>query len=171
MRKFIYLSIVERLSELKNPDGEQLIKHFDLWNNNLEYIEDEQPFNTPAVFVEFQSINWRYQANKLYNTDLVAIRLHIVTQRNAPSAHNSEYEEHAIAFFDIIDLIRKTLIGFECKNETGVHGPLFNVQSDTDNNAAELRNDIEIFTCTATDYSFVDEPKHWIAANIKINIE
>jgi hypothetical protein len=170
MRKFIYLSIVERLKQIKNTDDEQVIKHFDIWNNNLEYIEDEQPFNTPAVFVEFQSINWRYQANKLYNTDLVAIRLHIVTQRNAPTAHENDCELQSLEFFDIIDSIRKSIIGYENKCLTGIHGPLFNVQSDTDNDAAELRNDVEIFTCTAADMSFVDTPKTCLPTTLKINV-
>jgi hypothetical protein len=34
------------------------IKHVDLWNHNVEFIEGEVNWPTPAVFVEFQPIAW-----------------------------------------------------------------------------------------------------------------
>ena len=113
MRKFIYESIVERLKEIKDGDGASEIKHFDLWNNNLVYAEEEQPFGLPAVFIEFQQTSWRYHNNRLYNASEVAMYVHIITRRNMPAADGGQYSGMSLEFFDIIRMIRKALTGHE----------------------------------------------------------
>ena len=47
MRKELYRMLCR---ELKAID---LIKHIDLWNHNVEFIEQEENWERPAVFVEF----------------------------------------------------------------------------------------------------------------------
>ena len=73
MRKELYRMLCR---ELKAID---LIKHIDLWNHNVEFIEQEENWERPAVFVEFCPIQWNaivpgveYRAEPL-------IKLHIVT--------------------------------------------------------------------------------------------
>ena len=44
----------ERLKEV----GGGVIKHIDLWNHNVEFIEQEDGWARPAVFVEFCPIRW-----------------------------------------------------------------------------------------------------------------
>ena len=34
------------------------VKHVDLWNHNVEFIEQETPWERPAVFVEFGEVVW-----------------------------------------------------------------------------------------------------------------
>ena len=34
------------------------IEHVDLWNHNVEFIEQETAWERPAVFIEFQPIKW-----------------------------------------------------------------------------------------------------------------
>lgn len=46
MRKELYRMLCR---ELKAID---LIKHIDLWNHNVEFIEQEENWERPAVFVE-----------------------------------------------------------------------------------------------------------------------
>ena len=58
MRKFLYLSIIEKLKQLTDPDGNPVIRTFDLWNEQVEYIEQEEVFDTPAVFIEFRPVTW-----------------------------------------------------------------------------------------------------------------
>lgn len=38
---------------------EHLVKHVGLWNEQLLSPEQEQPFDLPAVLVEFRDIEWR----------------------------------------------------------------------------------------------------------------
>ena len=73
MRKEIYLALAQRLlNNLKLVDGvhlplltaneeeiyrehESVIKHVDLWNNNVEFIEEDEVWARPAVFIEFSA--------------------------------------------------------------------------------------------------------------------
>ena len=34
------------------------IKHIDLWNHNVEFLEQEAPWPRPAVFIEFVPFKW-----------------------------------------------------------------------------------------------------------------
>lgn len=51
MRKFLYLSLMERLKQLTDETGEPVIKTFDLWNEQVSFLEQEEAFETPAVFI------------------------------------------------------------------------------------------------------------------------
>ena len=59
MRRMLYLGLTERLKELKEENGNPVIRHIDLWNEQVEFIEQEEPFDTPAVFIEFRPVQWR----------------------------------------------------------------------------------------------------------------
>ena len=96
MRKELYRMLCR---ELKAID---LIKHIDLWNHNVEFIEQEENWERPAVFVEFCPIQWNaivpgveYRAEPL-------IKLHIVTDWEGSSAEGSELQEDALKVFDNI---------------------------------------------------------------------
>lgn len=52
MRTELYLKIRERL------EATGVIKHIDLWNHNVEFLEQEEAWARPAVFVEFGVITW-----------------------------------------------------------------------------------------------------------------
>lgn len=54
------------------------VKHVDLWNHNVEFIEQETAWETPAVFVEFRPISWETVKETLYR-GTVDVTLHIVT--------------------------------------------------------------------------------------------
>ena len=58
MRKIIYQTIENALLPILDENQQPVINHVSLWNNQLLYAEEEQPFNTPAVFIEFRDIPW-----------------------------------------------------------------------------------------------------------------
>ena len=72
-RKELYNAIEARIRE-SVPD----VKHIALWNHNVEFIEDEQAWERPAVFVEFGQIDWRLFTDKSYR-GTGKLRLHVVT--------------------------------------------------------------------------------------------
>lgn len=156
MRKFIYRSIVESLKGIQESDGTPVIKHFDVWNNNLLYIAGNEPFYTPAVFVEFREIEWRHQGRGVREAS-VGIVLHIVTQRNAPTSEELPYAEHSLSFFDLLTAINCCLHGRAKAGERIGHDALTAVASATDHDFAELRHDVEIFACHAIDASAKEE--------------
>ena len=99
MIKTLYLAIEQKLMTIyqDQPAGQiqarptPFFKHFDLWNQQVEFLEQETPFNTPAVFVEFDPIAWKTTGNKIQEAE-VTVKLHIVTRwyantpANTPSA-------------------------------------------------------------------------------------
>lgn len=58
MRKMLYLGLMQHLLELKDENGEPVVRHIDLWNEQVEFIEQEEPFDTPAVFIELRPTSW-----------------------------------------------------------------------------------------------------------------
>lgn len=139
MRKELYRLLC---SELKAID---LIKHIDLWNHNVEFIEQEENWERPAVFVEFCPIQWNaivpgveYRAEPL-------IKLHIVTDWEGSSADGSELQEDALKVFDLPGLIHARLAGLS--GETFLELDL--VESDTNHNHEEIVESIEVYQCVA----------------------
>ena len=76
MRKELYNRIKTLLLDEENGLG---IKHVDLWNHNVEFIEQETVWDRPAVFVEFCPIRWEaHQRGVSYRAEAL-VKLHIVT--------------------------------------------------------------------------------------------
>lgn len=72
-RKELYNAIEARIRETV-PD----VKHIGLWNHNVEFIEDEQAWERPAVFVEFGQIDWVLLKDNSHR-GTGKVRLHVVT--------------------------------------------------------------------------------------------
>ena len=73
VRKEIYEMIRERLKGLEG------VKHVDLWNHNVEFVEQEESWARPAVFVEFAPIQWSALVDGLEYRAEPEVRLHVVT--------------------------------------------------------------------------------------------
>ncbi|MDR0677687.1 MAG: hypothetical protein LBF57_03380 [Holosporaceae bacterium] len=146
MRKKIYLKIIELLVE-----GE-LIKHVDLWNENIQYITEEQAWSTPAVFVEFEPIIWMPFPGGVQE-GTVTVRLHIITRCIEPTNDSSPYKDSALAYLDMLDSINSRIHGFS--------GDGFNTftrkQSVTNHNHEELVESIETFSVHVIDASSSSE--------------
>lgn len=113
MKKQLYLAIVDRLKNIPGADGEPLFKHFDLWNQQVEFIEQETPFLTPAVFVEFLPLKWQTLGNRVQSADLTT-RLHIVTEWHALTADYTpdDLEDRALEYLDIVDSVVAAMQNF-----------------------------------------------------------
>ena len=53
-------SDVKRAIEAQVPD----VQHVDLYNENVEYVDEESPWQRPAVFIEIGDIGWKMMAGK-----------------------------------------------------------------------------------------------------------
>ena len=73
MRKELFNAIKEKLAS-DVPE----VQHVDLWNHNVEFVEQEEGWARPAVFVEFGKIEWSpFQGGSQRGKGLVTI--HLVT--------------------------------------------------------------------------------------------
>lgn len=151
MRKKLYSLVKDKLLSIVDASGENIIKHVDLYNSQMAYIVEEQPFPTPAVFIEFSEINYLHQLHGINEAD-VSIRLHVITDSRL--AH----WEDAVNVFDLLSQINVALFGLSSNEGIGAF-TLSN--SITDSNFDELQHNIETYITHITDYS-VPNPTKWI---------
>jgi len=103
MIKQLFLDIEERILSLKDQENNSVIKHTDLWNNNVMFIEQETPFLTPACFIEFTPIIVEpLDTGQIFQVT-PQIRLHIVTEWFGGTAANVPTREKALQYLDVSD--------------------------------------------------------------------
>ena len=162
MRKELYKKICTHLSRLymlpdgsiyehkdKNeeiPEGaERIIPHIDLWNHNVEFIEQEENWARPAVFVEFCPIRWNAIVPGVEYRAEPEVKLHIVTDWAGAASEGSSFKEEALEVFDLPELIHDLL--------TCMEGETFKVfdlvESQTNHNHEEIVENIEVYSCVA----------------------
>ena len=127
MRKELYKMLCDKLKTVSGG----AIKHIDLWNHNVEFIEQEEQWERPAVFVEIATINCApFQGRGLRGKGLV--RLHIVTDWTDGGQD---------AAWDLSYKIQSTL--------EGLSGEYFNgmtlVAIDTNHNHEEILESIDSY--------------------------
>ncbi len=153
MRKELFNAVKERLSLLcVNAAGEYymapadmdadlvnpVIKHIDLWNHNVEFLEEEEAWPRPAVFIEICPIRWKaivpgreYRAEPL-------LKFHIVTDW-ADAA--SDESNGAISMLDLPEHIHDALAGLEGHSFM----ELSLAESDTNHNHEDIVENIEVY--------------------------
>ena len=85
MRKDLFRTVRELLA-VHVPE----VRHIDLWNQNVEFVEEETAWERPAVFVEFGPIAW----TPLTGGGLMGqgqVRVHVVTDWNEGGQEASWY--------------------------------------------------------------------------------
>lgn len=125
------------------PEGwERAIKHIDLWNHNVEFIEREEQWERPAVFVKFQPIKWNtIQPGAEYRAEPI-VHLHVVTDRQGSSSADSEFREKSLKVFDLLKAIHLQLA---CRRgKTFLEFDL--MRSSTNHNHEEIIENIEIYS-------------------------
>ena len=99
------------------------IRHVDLWNHNVEFLEQEAPWPRPAVFVEFVPFKWRTVVPGVEYRAQPMVNLHVVTDWA---------EQKNIGEFRLLDRIHELLAGLE--GETFVE---FDIDSSATNHNHE----------------------------------
>ena len=105
----LYNALTDALKNIKDGDGEdasRLIRHIDLWNQNVTFIEDESPWPRPAVFIEFGEVSWTSLggAKKLL-TGSCPVILHVVTDWKGGTADGEQTRDASVASMDLSERI------------------------------------------------------------------
>lgn len=129
MRKEIYQKVKAALEGIPGSP----VKHVDLWNQNVAYIEQEEAWPRPAAFVEFEPIEWAGQKSDGYRTNAY-LRLHIVTDWNG--------QESSLEVFDLCETVRDALIELSGDSFLG----LKLARSYTNHNHEDIVESIEVFS-------------------------
>ena len=151
----LYLAYEAQLKGIINQKtGEAFFKHFDLWNQNVEFIEQESPFATPAVFFEFAPIQWKTMGQQKQDADLT-IRLHIVTEWYGETAEYTpeEIRQQMLEYLNAPSIVVKALQGFCTPFTNG----LMRTQSIINHNHERYVDSVEEYICRVQDNSAVNE--------------
>lgn len=141
MRRELYEALAERLLSLTDVGGERMVKHVDLWNHNVEFIEEEESWARPAVFIEFAPVVWEALRGGEEYTTKGRVLLHVVTDWAGSSAAGSVFREASLAVFDLLDAIHVSLKGLsgECFDHLAL------VESRTNHNHEDVVENVEVF--------------------------
>lgn len=157
MRKELYNKLKSRLHALcVNAAGEyeiasaemdddlcnRAIKHIDLWNQNVEFIEQETAWDRPAVFIEFEPIHWITIVPGIEYRAEARVRLHIVTDWATAVEDGTD---GAGKFFELPDKIHDVLAGLEGKCFTD----FTLAESLTNHNHEDIVESIEVYSFVA----------------------
>lgn len=164
MLKNLYLAIEQKLMAVTDGQDRPVFKHFDLWNRQVEFIEQETPFDTPAVFVEFMPVEWRTDKSNTQDATL-SFRLHIVTPWYANTAANvidPGIRATALEYLDIPTLVFKALHGQPCEFGSGNFNPLHRTASVVNHDHERFVDSVEEYRChlkdcTSTDNSWMNQ--------------
>lgn len=148
MRANIYLALVDKLKEYTDALGNKVFKHFDLWNEQVEFIEEEAPFETPAVFIEFRTIEWNDTMQNVQRGK-IPVSLHVVTEWKGSECDGSIYQQNSLKRFAIVDGIAEHLFNWKYNDGRVNIQQMQRTTSNTNHNHGELVEDIEDFMCTA----------------------
>ncbi len=143
MRKQIYKAICDRISQQVSE-----VKHIDLWNNNISVLSGGAVWPRPAVFVEFETIEWRQQQNRVRMAD-IAVRLHIVTDAVSYNGSTDPKQDTALAFLDLLNKVNAAMQGLRGENFAG----FMLTTSATNHDHAELIESVERYITRAQDTS------------------
>lgn len=142
MRKELYGMLCEKLKTV----GDGVIKHVDLWNHNVEFLEQETGWDRPAVFVEFLPIKWERFTREIWRAQPV-VRLHIVTDWAGDSSDGSDLQGEALSVFD---LSRQILAKVQDMTDGKTFQDFDIVEMITNHNHEDIVEHIDTYICKAT---------------------
>ena len=90
MRKQIFKAIADAVAAVPG------VAFVDLWNNQVQLLNGGSAFPVPAVFIEFEQIDWKQQ-NMGARRGALAVRLHVVTRAVPTHGHNDPRIGEALA--------------------------------------------------------------------------
>ena len=140
------IAVVDDGEESEVPEGaSRVFPHIDLWNHNVEFIEQEENWERPAVFVEFCPIKWVPIVPGVEYRAEPEIKFHIVTDWKGAASDGGGFKEKALEVFDLPELLHKHLSCLSGKRFM----MLDLVESQTNHNHEDIVENIEIFQCVA----------------------
>ena len=109
-------SIPDEYSELRermeNTPG---IEHIDMWHEQVSFLDEEHPFSSPAVFIEFNTLG-------IEDEGLLVQRLHtqidfrLFYETFSDTYEGAAMQEEALSFLDLLTLLGMMLHGKSGKN-------------------------------------------------------
>lgn len=120
----------------------------DLWHNQVNFLETEHPFPTPATFLSYRTLTTEDIGQKAQNVK-VQVDVYLFYETFADTYKDAFNQETALEFIDIMDAINALFHGTSGKNYSAMRRLGF-APIDTGNAGNLYRISYE---CTLIDYS------------------
>jgi hypothetical protein len=156
--KDLYLELCEKIAEKEQQWKEeakegkredfQEIRWFDLWHNQVYFLETEHPFPAPAVFLAFRGRQFKDTGDKVQDVTL-QVDVYLFFETFTDTYFKGVNQESALSFIDSLDRINAILHGSEGENYSSMRRiGLFPVDTGSAGNLYQL-----VYECTLIDFS------------------
>ena len=113
MRKELYEALTRSLEGLG-------FKHFDLWNRQVEFLDEDAPFPTPALSVEFGDITWRELSGGSTFRGEGTVILHVVERFEGSAVTGAVNRDDVLAQLDWSARIQRALLRLKGESFDGL---------------------------------------------------
>lgn len=128
------------------------IRWIDIWHNQVNFLEEEHPFPTPAVFLSFRITNTNDMGQKVQGVRL-QVDAFLFYETFADTYHESFNQGSALGFLDMLNEVYAVLHGSSGTNYSNMRRIGF-APVDT-GGAGNLYQ--QSFECTLVDYAAMKE--------------
>ena len=91
------------------------IEHVDLWHDQVDYLSEEHPFATPAVFFGFTTLNVADNGELMQTTDL-QVDIYVFWDAFADTYNDAVMKEEALMYLDLL-----LMVGLMFHGRSGEH--------------------------------------------------
>ncbi|HCY81524.1 MAG TPA: hypothetical protein DHV22_07970, partial [Xanthomarina gelatinilytica] len=117
--KNLYTELAEKLATIEE------LQWLDLWHNQINFLDDEHPFPTPAVFLSFRSLTISDASDKLQ--DVVAqVDAYVYYETFLDTFNGAYNQQDALAFLDLMDKVNAKLHASTGLNYSSMRRTAFN---------------------------------------------
>lgn len=95
-----------KLIDEKMPE----IEWFDLWHNQVNFLTEEHPFATPAVFASYRTLSTEDFGEKVQKVNL-QVDFYLYYETFADTYNGSHNQRSALEFIDLMDKLNATFHG------------------------------------------------------------
>lgn len=101
------------------------IKWIDLWNNQVNFLMEEHPFPTPALFMSFRTVNTQDMGDKQQEVNL-QVDFHLYYETFLDTYQNGVNQQSALEFLNLMDALNGYFHGTSGDNYSSMRRSGFN---------------------------------------------
>lgn len=139
------------------------IKWIDLWHNQVNFLTEEHPFPTPAVFLSYRTLSTEDTAKKVQKVNL-QVDCYLYYETFADTYRESFNQESSLDFINLMDALNAIFHGTDGKNYSSMRRLSF-APVDTGNAGNLYRTS---FSCVVMDYSALKNYEDHVIDDINI---
>ncbi|MFN8238619.1 MAG: hypothetical protein U0T77_10665 [Chitinophagales bacterium] len=91
------------------------LKWIDLWHNQVNFLSEEHPFPTPAIFLSFRTLNTEDRGMHVQDAD-TQVDVYLFYETMADTFKGSYNQQSALAFLQMLNDVHALLHGYSGTN-------------------------------------------------------